>query len=77
MISSIVSEFFDRIGHFWYVDGGTTTVTPSEDDVEKVLDRAAVALYDGAVGDRLEVGGLIIEKAEHGHDVYMYVGNYS
>ena len=76
MIASLTAEIFDRIGHFWYLDGGDTTITPSEDDVTKVLDSAAVALYDGVVGDRLEVGGLIIEKADKGHDVYVLVGNY-
>ena len=74
MISEIVSEIFQRIGHQWKLDTGFTD--PSEDDVEKILDTAVVKLYDGATGDRLEVGGLIIEKATRGYDVYVYVGNY-
>lgn len=74
MIAEIVSEVFERIGHQWRLDTGYTN--PSENDVEKLLDEAAVKLYDGSVGDRLEAGGLIIEKANKGHDVYVYVGNY-
>lgn len=74
MIAEIVTELFHRIGQQWKIGG--TLMDPSEDDVEKVLDAAAKKLYDGDVGDRLEVGGLIIEKADTGHDVYMYVGRY-
>jgi hypothetical protein len=51
-------------------------LTPEEDDVQIVLDKAAELLYDEDLHSRLETGGLIIEKTESGHDVYVYVGNY-
>ena len=74
MIQMLVADLFAKIGHKWNTDKGRVVVT--DDDVTIVLDHAAKRLYDGAVGDQLEVGGLIIEKRETGHDVYVYVGNY-
>jgi len=69
-----VSEIFRRIGHVWRV--GDSYVWPSEDDVSKVLDKAAGALYTRGVEDRFETGGLIIEKRPKGYSVYVYVGDY-
>lgn len=74
MIAQIVSEVFERIGHVWRHDTGY--FVPTEDDVTKVLDSAAATLYDRDTADRFETGGLIIEKTNHGHDVYVYVGSY-
>ena len=74
MIADIVAGVFERIGHTWKTDQGD--IVPSEQDVEQFLDRAAAALYDYSDGDRFESGGLIIDKTRHGHDVYVYVGNY-
>ena len=74
MIEMLVVDIFDKIGHRWNTDQGLIRV--EDDDVTKVLDHAAKRLYDGAVGDRLSVGGLIIEKRDRGHDVYVYVGSY-
>lgn len=74
MIAEIVTETFQKIGHAWKVGG--TLVAPTEDDVLKVLDHAVSVLYDGDIGDRLEAGGLIIEKTSNGHDIYVYIGNY-
>lgn len=72
----LILEIFGNIGHMWHYSHGW--FKPNEKDVEQMLDNAAKALYDGSIGDRFEAGttGLIIEKAEHGHDVYVYVGNY-
>ena len=74
MINTLVAEIFERIGHPWILDTGV--IQPDEDDVEKLLDEAVVKLYDGQVGDRLEVAGLIVEKTSHGYDVFVYVGAY-
>jgi hypothetical protein len=74
MINTIIAEVFDKIGHVWMLDTGL--LTPEEDDVQIVLDKAAELLYDEDLHSRLETGGLIIEKTESGHDVYVYVGNY-
>lgn len=74
MINTIIADVFSRIGHTWKLDSGF--IEPDEDDVEQMLDAAANRLYDGVVGDRFETGGLIIEKADQGFDVYVYVGNY-
>lgn len=74
MIEQIVSEVFRRIGQVWKV--GNAFIYPDEEDVRQVLDEGAKTLYDGAIGDRLELGGLIMEKRPKGHDVYIYIGNY-
>jgi hypothetical protein len=74
MIAQLVEYVFTRIGHLWLLDTGF--IHPDEDDIAKFLDSAASTLYTSDVGDRLESGGLIIEKAEHGHDVYVFVGTY-
>lgn len=74
MIEMMIVDTFDKIGHRWNTDKGLIRV--DDDDVKKVLDHAAKMLYDGDIGDRLSVGGLIIEKAPKGHDVYVYVGSY-
>ena len=72
----LIIDHFRNIGHLWRI--ADNWVRPNEKDVEKMLDRAAKELYDGAVGDRFEAHttGLIIDKAESGFDVYMYVGNF-
>lgn len=70
----LIVDIFDKIAHRWNTDKGLIPVT--DDDVTRVLDHAAKRLYDGEVGDRVHVGGLIIEKRDTGHDVYVYVGNY-
>lgn len=74
MIEMMVVDTFDKIGHRWNTDNGKIRV--SDEDVKKVLDHAATVLYDGDVGDKLSVGGLIIEKRPKGYAVYVYLGNY-
>lgn len=75
-MTDLILEIFERIGHLWHFKQGW--VKPNEKDVEQMLDNAVVALYDGAIGDRFEAytTGLIIEKANSGYDVYVYVGNF-
>ena len=74
MIEDMVSEIFERIGHMWRTT--LTFIQPSAEDVRAVLDEAAVRLYDDDVATQFQTGGLIIEKAPTGYDVYVYVGNY-
>lgn len=74
MIEYLVSKLFDELGHEWKI--GDSLQVPTEDDVRRVLDKAVETLYDRDVGTRLETGGLIIEKREHGFEVYCYLGNY-
>lgn len=75
MIESLISEIFQRIEHYWNIKGGKRVI-PDDNDVERALDEAAKVLYNENIGERLEVGGLIIEKRPVGHDVYCYLGNY-
>lgn len=75
MIGEIASSIFKRIGHTW--KSGNKFFIPTEDDVEGVLDQAAATMYDSEPGDRLEIGGLIVEKRAKGFDVYVYVGPYN
>lgn len=74
MIADLISDIFERIGHTWKIGG--KHLTPTEEDVDEVLDKAAAELYDGDEGDRFELGGVIIEKRNSGHDVYVFIGNY-
>ena len=74
MIVQMIVETFERIGHTWLVGG--KDVQPTEDDVQRTLDAAVKRLYNEPVGYRLHVGGLIVEKRPHGHDVWVYLGNY-
>lgn len=75
MITLFISEILDRAGRRWRI-GGVDGMAPTEDDVERVLDRAAVALYDEEIGTRFETGGLIVEKRKVGHHVYVLAGSY-
>ena len=75
MIEMMVVDIFDKTGHRWNTGNGLVRV--DDDDVKKVLDHAAKVLYDEPVGTRLSVGGLIIEKRDRGHDVYVYLGKYT
>ena len=74
MIERIVTDVFHRIEHMWKSE--RLYFVPSEDDVRKVLDKAAETLYDEPIGTQLQTGGLIIEKAPKGYDVYVFTGNY-
>lgn len=77
MIEQLVSDIFRRIGHMWTLDTGF--IQPTEEDVRQVLDEAAKHLYDGAEGDQLETGGLIIERLNEKNQmksVYVWVGDY-
>ena len=74
MIEFFVTEMFERIGHLWRIGG--TLRQPTENDVRQVLDEAAGVLYTSPTDTQFQTGGLIIEKADDGHDVYVYVGNY-
>jgi len=75
MVFDSVVEVFRRLGHTWTLTNGRV-IEPEAEDVEKVLDHAAGLLYNEEVGTRLNVGSLIVEKREHDHDVYVYVGSY-
>ncbi len=74
-IEDELAQRFSEAGWTWHLKGDRDVV-PSSDDVEQALDLAAKRLYDGRIGDQLEVGRLIIKKTARGHDVYMYVGPY-
>lgn len=74
MIADLITDVFMRIGHTWRIGG--MNLQPQEDEVEIILDEAATRLYDEPVDSRFEMGGLIIDKREGGHDVYCYVGSY-
>lgn len=75
MLETRIADMLKAVGIQWNLKGGKR-VQPTEEDVEKALDEAARVLYNGSIGDRLDVAGLIIEKMPNGHDVYVYVGTY-
>lgn len=71
----LIKYVFEKTDNVWSVKG-KGFIMPDEADIQKALDKAAAVLYDGDIGDRLEVGGLIVEKREKDFDVYVRVGNY-
>lgn len=75
MIVKLIDYVFTFTGRKWKI-GGEYRV-PSEDDVKKVLDSAADALYSKQVGSTFSMGGLHVEKTRDGFDVYVHVGEYS
>ncbi len=75
MIIDYVVETFKLTGQTWLLDTGF--IFPDEQDVQTLLDAAVDNLYDGVPGDRLEAGGLIVEKTEQSYDVFVRVGNYN
>ena len=74
MMEEFIHNIFTMIGHTWNIGGNF--IVPSAESIRRVLDAAAGGLYDSDVDTQLQTGGLIIEKTEDGHDVYVYVGNY-
>jgi len=73
MIKLILNAF--RLnGRTWTIGG--KPVEPTENDVRKVLDEAAKTLYAKKTGTTFTMGGLHIEKAGSGYDVYVHVGTY-
>lgn len=74
MIEDLIQEIFERIGHTWLIGG--RHLLPNSSDITQVLDKAAGSLYDEPEGTQFQTGGLIIEKAEDGYDVYVCVGNF-
>ena len=74
MLLTRIKKILDDAGRRWLIGGKLQP--PTEDDIERVLDSAAVKLFNGVDGDRLEAGGLIIEKKAKGHIIYVMVGSY-
>ena len=70
----LIRHVFAITARTWKIDG--EAVRPTENDVRKVLDSAAEALYDEEVGSTFTMGGLYIEKTTKGMDVYVHVGEY-
>lgn len=70
-----IARMFRKNGWTWSIMG-KGSVVPDEDDIDAALDEAARVLYNHPVGTSLEVGRLIIQKKDRGHDVYLFVGEY-
>jgi hypothetical protein len=70
-----LARIFRKNGWQWHLKGDKWII-PDEEDILDALDEAARVLYDKNVGDRLEVGRLIIEKRPLGHDVYVFAGTF-
>lgn len=75
MITKVISDLFKQVDLKWKIKSGEM-ISPTENDIEIVLDEIAKELHGLKVGDRLSVRGLIVEKRPIGHDVYAFVGNY-
>lgn len=75
MITTLIRQVFKATGRQWKIGGSLTE--PTENDMKKVLDSAADALYSKQVGSTFSMGGLHVEKTRDGFDVYVHVGEYS
>lgn len=74
MIEEVIAQTLEATGHMWRVEG--EFIEPSIEDVHEVLDKAAKELYEREIGTRLEIGGIIVDKQENSHSVYVYAGEY-
>lgn len=75
-----LAEFFADHGYTFTVRdelGQKVRITPDDNDFGRILDDAAGMMYNEAVGNRMNLGRLIIEKREKDFDVYVYVGSYN
>lgn len=75
MLETIISDLFEQLGFTWTLENDKV-ITPTDSDVERVLDEAARQLHNEPIGTRLNVGKLIVEKRPVGHDVYLFTGNF-
>lgn len=69
-----IQALFLEYGYMWNIGG--KLLVPTTDDIKKVLDTAAGRLYGSSVGSNIVVGHLVIEKVEHGFDVYVHIGEF-
>jgi hypothetical protein len=79
MLEQTISDLFEQLGHTLVVvdeKGNKTEVTPTDNEIETILDRAVQELYTEKVGNRFNGAKLIVEKRPIGYDVYLYVGHY-
>ena len=70
-VSGILYEFYTQNTR-WKVDG--KFVEPTEDDIGKVLDRLAEAVYDGEENTQAQTGGILVKKQDGHVDVYLHLG---
>lgn len=75
MLSKQIADHLKTQGYTWKIAGRDQH--PTDSDLEKVLDKAAGVLYDGSIGDRIDVGHLIIERTHGGYRVYVEIGEYT
>lgn len=74
MIADMIASLFAELQHVWKI--GSDYSVPTAEDVQTVLDEAAKVLYDRPVGDRFEMGGIIIERRPGGFQAYVSLGYY-
>ena len=75
-MSTVVSkttDLLEKLGIKWKVDG--KLLTPSQQDVQQVLDNAKRALYSQPIESQLMIGQMIVKKyAKDKYDVYLRIG---
>lgn len=77
MLSQMIADIFEMLGHTWILRGGNE-LAPDAEDIESFQDEAVKHLYNEQVGTRLSAGGMIVEKQEDNrYGVYVYVGSYN
>lgn len=67
-------DLFVQLGYSWKIDGELRV--PTEDDLQRVLDKAKQTLYDEPVPSQIEIGRLIIRRSkENQFETYLYIGD--
>lgn len=60
-------------GYQWMIGG--TLQTPTDEDLDKAIDKAKATLYAEPVPSQLEVGRLVVRHHTHGKfEVYLLIG---
>ncbi len=72
-IASDLHDIFVKKGYLWKV--GSERRIPSEDDINKALDRIRFVLDNEDDAGSLEVGRIRVQKTDAGMEVYVYIGD--
>lgn len=72
--AALLFDLFRKLKITWKIGG--VRRPPTQDDLEKTLDRARQELYDEPIPSELEVGRLLIRHVRPGvFETYIYVGD--
>jgi hypothetical protein len=74
LASELVTLFHER-DYKWKLEDGTLHI-PTEEDMQRTLDKIAERVKDEPEGTILSVGRLLANKQAEGLEIYTYIGDY-